>query len=71
MDYSITAMKNKERKRKEKVLEYFLIRGALILGNELGEASEIANQFIKWVVGLSGGALKLSDEYERQEMAKL
>lgn len=71
MDYYLKVMKNKELKRREKVLDSFLIRKSLILGNELKEMSEIANEFIKWIVALSNGAVKLADEYERNETAKL
>ncbi|GAA9099522.1 hypothetical protein Taitung37_14780 [Helicobacter pylori] len=71
MDYSLTVLKNKERKRKEKVLDHFLIRKELRINDELEEMSEIANEFIKWIVGMTDGALKLTDAYEKQEIAKL
>ncbi|WP_154442116.1 hypothetical protein [Helicobacter pylori] len=71
MDYSLIVIKNKERKRREKVLEHFSIRKELRISHELKEMSEIANEFIKWIVGTSNGALELADAYERQEIAKL
>ncbi|MDU9727294.1 hypothetical protein RGC46_06860 [Helicobacter pylori] len=37
---------------------------------DLKDTIEIANEFVKWIVGLGSGALKLADDYERQEMAK-
>lgn len=71
MDYSLSVMRNKERKRREKVLETFLIIKDLRMNHDLKDTTEIAKEFIKWIVALGSGALKLADEYERQEMAKL
>lgn len=71
MDYYLVVLRNKERKRREKVLETFSIRKELGMNHELKDTTEIANEFIKWIVGLGSGALKLADEYEQQEMAKL
>lgn len=70
MDYSLSVMRNKERKRREKVLETFSIMKELIMNYDLKDTTEIANEFIKWIVALGSGALKLADEYEQQEMAK-
>ncbi len=70
IDYSLIVMKNKERKRKEKVLDSFTIIKSLRMDYDLKDTIEIANEFIKWIVGLGSGALKLADEYEQQEMAK-
>ncbi|WQW38608.1 hypothetical protein KVM50_03005 [Helicobacter pylori] len=71
MDYSLKVMKNKERKQREKVLDSFTIRKELRMNYDLKDTTEIANEFIKWIVALGSGALKLADEYEKQEMAKL
>ncbi|WRA96021.1 hypothetical protein E5L37_03465 [Helicobacter pylori] len=65
MDYSLVVMKNKERKQREKVLDSFTIRKSLGLGYDLKDTKEIANEFIKWIVGLGSGALKLADDYEK------
>lgn len=64
MDYSFMVMRNKEKKRREKVLETFLIRKELRMNYDLKDTTEIANEFIKWIVALTGGALKLADEYD-------
>ena len=71
MDYSLRAMKSKERKRREKILDVFLIRKELRVNYDLQDVKEIANEFTKWIVALTSGAVKLADEYERKEMAKL
>lgn len=70
MDYSLMVMKNKERKQREKVLDSFTISKTLRMGYNLEYTSEIANEFIKWIVGLGSGALRLADEHERQRIAK-
>ncbi len=70
MDYSLKVVKNKERKQREKVLDSFTISKTLRMGYDLRDTSEIANEFVKWIVALGSGALKLADEYERQKMAK-
>ncbi len=66
MDYSLTVMKNKERKQREKVLDNFTITKSLRMDYDLKDTIEIANEFIKWIVGLASGALKLADDYEKQ-----
>lgn len=70
MDYYLSVMGNKEKKRRKKVLETFLIRKELRIDYDLKDTTEIANEFIKWIIALTSGALKLADEYEQQEMAK-
>ncbi len=70
MDYSFSVMKNKEIKRREKVLDTFSIRKELRLNYDLKDTTEIANHFIKWIVALGNGAVKLAIDYERQERAK-
>ncbi|PDW23800.1 hypothetical protein [Helicobacter pylori] len=59
MDYSLKVMKNKERKQREKVLESFTITKTLRMDYDLKDTSEIANEFIKWIVGLVSGAFKI------------
>ncbi|QEF24765.1 hypothetical protein D2C84_00250 [Helicobacter pylori] len=70
MDYSLKVVKNKERKQREKVLDSFTISKILRIDYDLKDTSEIANEFVKWIVGLGSGALKLADEHERQRIAK-
>ncbi|WP_187887878.1 hypothetical protein [Helicobacter pylori] len=52
------------------MLDSFTISKTLRMGYDLRDTSEIANEFVKWIVALGSGALKLADEYERQKMAK-
>ncbi|GAA8259824.1 hypothetical protein HpKG66_10460 [Helicobacter pylori] len=46
------------------MLDSFNIRKYLGMGYDLKDTSEIANEFIKWIVALGSGALKLADDYE-------
>lgn len=53
------------------MLDVFLISKELRVNYDLKDVKEIANEFIKWIVALTSGALKLADEYELKEMTKL
>ncbi|WP_187216672.1 hypothetical protein [Helicobacter pylori] len=52
------------------MLDSFTISKILRIDYDLKDTSEIANEFVKWIVGLGSGALKLADEHERQRIAK-
>ncbi|PUU84693.1 hypothetical protein C2R55_06705 [Helicobacter pylori] len=59
-------IKNKELKRRDKVLDTFTITQSLRISHDLKDTTEIANEFIKWIVALTSGALKLAYDYEQQ-----
>ncbi|MCQ2685372.1 hypothetical protein JT192_04155 [Helicobacter pylori] len=52
------------------MLDSFTISKILRIDYDLRDTSEIANEFVKWIVVLGSGALKLADEHERQKRAK-